>query len=128
MSSNREFYEGDCLISIMMPTKDRLHAINTHMQDVNANAPQFMKAFQTLMGETKKDGELSRKIKELIGIALSVYSQCERCIVWHVKYAVDAGATKAEIIETCEVAVIMGGGPALMHMEIVLAALRDLGL
>lgn len=76
----------------------------------------------------QKDGALSAKFKELIGVALSVKAQCERCIVWHVKNAIDLGATRQEILEACEVAVVMSGGPGLMYLEDVQRALKDLGL
>lgn len=40
--------------------------------------------------------------------------------------ALEAGATEDEIIESAWMAVLMGGGPALMHAGLVLDALRDL--
>ncbi|HBK57937.1 MAG TPA: carboxymuconolactone decarboxylase family protein, partial [Spirochaetaceae bacterium] len=40
--------------------------------------------------------------------------------------ALEAGATEEEILEAAWVAVLMGGGPALMHAGLVLEALKDL--
>ncbi|TFH29352.1 MAG: carboxymuconolactone decarboxylase family protein, partial [Promethearchaeota archaeon] len=65
------------------------------------------------------------KMKEIIGVAVSVKAQCERCIVWHMKSALDLGATKEEILEAAEVAVMMGGGPALMYMEDVITTIAE---
>ena len=41
--------------------------------------------------------------------------RCDGCIAFHVHDSLDAGATTAEISETIGVAVMMGGGPALVY-------------
>ena len=87
--------------------------------------PDFMKAFSGFMGEVEKEAALSKKSKELISIALSVACKCKWCISFHVKNALDAGATKDEIMETCFVAALMGGGPALMYTQLAVKALED---
>ena len=87
--------------------------------------PNAMKGFQDFIGNVKKDGALSQKTKELIGIALSITKQCKFCVAWHVKNALDAGATRDEIIETSLVAGTLDGGPALMFTTYVLKALDD---
>ena len=94
------------------------------MKNIGMANPQWMGAFQKFMQESKKEGSLSYKIKQIIGVALSVKGQCERCITWHVQKAMEAGATKSEILEACFVAVMMGGGPALMYMEDVTKAIE----
>ena len=43
----------------------------------------------------------------------------------HVKYALEAGATREEIIEASMVAGTLDGGPALMFTNYVLKALDD---
>ena len=42
------------------------------------------------------------------------------------KNALDSGASKEEIMESCYVAVLMGGGPAMMQIRRVMKALEDL--
>ncbi|MHA1520359.1 MAG: carboxymuconolactone decarboxylase family protein [Promethearchaeota archaeon] len=106
-------------------SKEKLTRIKMNFQNIGRNDPNFMKNFQNFMGASKKPGALSTKMKEIIGVALSVKAQCERCIVWHVKSAMDLGATKQEIIEAAEVAIMMAGGPGLMYMEDVLEAIED---
>ena len=61
---------------------------------------------------TFKDGKLSRLQKELIATGISVVIDCESCMEWHIKQAIDNGATELEIIEAVEVGIEMGGGPA----------------
>lgn len=57
---------------------------------------------------------LDAKTKELMSLAIAVVTKCEDCILWHVDGALEAGASHEEILDTLKVAVVMGGGPALM--------------
>jgi AhpD family alkylhydroperoxidase len=66
---------------------------------------------------------LDRKHKELIAVAISVAVQCEGCIAYHVHDALQAGATRQEVVESLGVAIMMGGGPAVMYACEALAAL-----
>jgi AhpD family alkylhydroperoxidase len=55
---------------------------------------------------------LSAKTKELVALAISIVVHCEGCIAYYVHDAVEAGATRQELLETISVALLMGGGPA----------------
>jgi len=70
------------------------------------------KAFVEMEQKTYTDGALSKKAKELIAIGISVVINCESCMEWHIKQALDDGATENEIIEAIEVGIEMAGGPA----------------
>jgi len=87
--------------------------------------PNQIKGFEQFMSVVESEDVLSRKSKELINVALSVAAQCEWCIALHVKGALDAGATKDEIIDASMQAVLMHGGPALMYMTPVKNALEE---
>jgi alkylhydroperoxidase/carboxymuconolactone decarboxylase family protein YurZ len=52
---------------------------------------------------------------------------CEPCILVHMEKAVAAGATKAEILEACGVAIAMGGGPAMAYVPLVLKYFEEQG-
>ena len=68
-------------------------------------------AFVEMEQKTYMDGELSKKQKELIAIGISVVINCESCMEWHIKQAIDDGANESEIIEAIEVGIEMSGGP-----------------
>lgn len=70
------------------------------------------KSFVDMEQTTYKDGKLSKLQKELVAIGISVAMDCESCMEWHIKQALDNGATEDEIIESVEVGIEMGGGPA----------------
>jgi len=69
------------------------------------------KSFVDIEQNTYKDGKLSKLQKELIAIGISVVTNCESCMEWHIKQALDDGATEDEILESIEVAIEMSGGP-----------------
>ncbi len=72
-------------------------------------------AFMNLLGETYKEGSLETKEKELISIGIAAYSRCEYCIVFHTYKALEAGATREEIMEAAMVSVAFGGGPSMAY-------------
>jgi AhpD family alkylhydroperoxidase len=106
--------------------KQRLVEIQKTMQAVGKDSPDFLAAFMKFKAEAEKEGVLSKKTKKLIEIALAIVTRCEWCVSLHVKEALDAGATPAEIMEASLVAVLMGGAPSLMFAQNVMKAVNEL--
>lgn len=75
-------------------------------------APEVVRTFARHHTAAMGDGELDRRTKELMALAISVVTGCEGCCEHHLAAARDAGATDAQLAETLGVAVLMGGGPA----------------
>lgn len=88
--------------------------------------PAVMQRFQSLKQAVEEGECLSVKQKALIAIAVAVAKQCEYCLAVHVKAAWEAGASEAEILEACSVAILMGGGPAVAYTTLVAEALDEL--
>jgi len=86
----------------------------------------YVKAWRQFSAVAHKSDALHRKDKELIAIAVSLAKRCERCIAYHVRSALNEGASAKEILEACFVAVMMEGGPALAHIGLVMEALETL--
>lgn len=74
-----------------------------------------VRAFTNLLGKTYQSKALDVKIKELISVAIGVFSRCEYCIAFHVYKALEEGATRDEIMEAAMVAVAFGGGPTMAY-------------
>jgi AhpD family alkylhydroperoxidase len=89
--------------------------------------PETIESFNSLLSSVHKDGALSAKFKELICMAISVYAHCEACMVNHTRQAIEAGATKAEIMEACGAAIVMGGGPAASQARLVMKSIEKWG-
>jgi AhpD family alkylhydroperoxidase len=71
-------------------------------------------AFQDFMRLATGKGEIDRRAKKLIAIALSVAQRCRPCLVAHMKGALSMGITRSEIEEAAALAVAFSGSPALM--------------
>jgi AhpD family alkylhydroperoxidase len=111
----------------MEDTNELLREVQSSMGKMQKEYSAYMAPFGMFMKKAEGEGALTTKTKELISVALSVTSECKWCIAFHVKNALDSGANKEEIMEACYVAVLMGGGPAMMQMGRVMKALDDLG-
>ena len=75
----------------------------------------FLRTFTAVHEAAMAPGALDSRTKELIALAIAVATRCEDCVALHVRAGREAGATRDEMLEALEVAVLMGGGPALMY-------------
>ena len=81
-------------------------------------------SFLNLEESTYTDGALSRLQKELIAVGISIVINCESCVEWHIRQALDCGATESEIIEAVEVGIEMGGGPATVSARFAMNVIK----
>ena len=86
-----------------------------HMRTLRGDTPDVMKAFTGLAQAAVAPKALDSKTKELIALGISVAIRCDDCIGFHVKAALQQGATRAEVMETLGMAIYMGAGPAVMY-------------
>ena len=82
------------------------------------------RVFVELEKKTFEDGKLAKKHKELIAIGISLVNSCESCLEWHIKQALDSGATLDEIIEALEVGLEMGIGPTTVTNRFAMKVLK----
>jgi AhpD family alkylhydroperoxidase len=106
-------------------TKELLMKLQHGMGEFSKGNLASMEAFSKFVETTLAPSALDTKTKELIGIGISVFCHCEYCIVAHVKSALEAGATREEIMEAAMVAVVFGGGPATAYASAVLVDALD---
>ncbi len=111
----------------MENTREALTEFKKYKGKMNQEMPEVMKHLDGLFQASLVGGALSVKEKELIVLGISVATHCEPCIVVHMEKALASGATKAEILEACGVAVAMGGGPAMAYVPLVQRFLEELG-
>ena len=77
--------------------------------------PGVYEGFAALSGAALADGALSKKMKELIAMAIGVVQGCDGCIASHAQGAARAGATTQEAAEVIGVTIFMHGGPATIY-------------
>jgi AhpD family alkylhydroperoxidase len=82
---------------------------------LRSGAPEVMKAFANIAQSALAPKALDRKTKELIALAVSVAIRCDDCIGFHVKAALDQGASQEEVTEALAMAIYMGAGPSVMY-------------
>ena len=82
------------------------------------------KAFLDMEKATYSDGALSKKTKELVAIGISVVTDCESCMQWHIDQAARAGASRQEILEAVEVGIEMGAGRATVSARFALEVME----
>ncbi|MEG0772172.1 carboxymuconolactone decarboxylase family protein [Clostridium sp.] len=95
--------------------RELLNAFMGGLQELGNTNGANVEAFMGLLGTTYTPGALDVKAKELISVAIGAYNRCEYCIVFHVYKALEAGATREEIMEAAMVAVAFGGGPSMAY-------------
>jgi len=93
----------------------QLKSMKARMGVLGAGSPATMRAFGGLVSAASAEGELDKSLKELMAIAIAISVRCEDCIAYHVNNAVTLGASRAELIETINMAIEMGGGPATVY-------------
>ena len=105
--------------------KEVRDGFNGFMTKLHREYPEVAQAFDGLFDAAETPGALDHKSKELISLALAVAAHCDGCIAIHVDRSLNAGATRDEIMEAAFVAVLMGGGPAMVYTKLVYDALEE---
>ncbi|MCL2149255.1 MAG: carboxymuconolactone decarboxylase family protein [Methanomassiliicoccaceae archaeon] len=73
--------------------------------------PEFLENLHIMDKFMTEDKALDKKTKRLIALACVAVRMCDDCIYPQAKVAKNFGATKEEIIEAIQVAVLTGGVP-----------------
>ncbi len=107
-------------------SKDKLNTAKARLGAFAKTSPALFEGFAKISKTATRDGSFSAAQKELIATALAVNQGCDDCIMYHVDAAKRHGADEAALVEALEVAVEMGGGPALMYAGKALEAFREL--
>lgn len=94
-------------------TEAALHEYKEGLGLFTKKMPELAGHFNKFTAECFKAGEIAQKEKQLIALGISVYSQDEYCIIYHVKGCLDQGCSEQEIFEALGVAAAFGGGTAM---------------
>ncbi|MFV0490602.1 MAG: carboxymuconolactone decarboxylase family protein [Pseudorhodobacter sp.] len=103
-----------------------LRAARTRLGAFSRAAPAVMQGFGAVSKAATAPGAFSSAERELIAVAISVAKGCDDCILYHTEAAKRHGAQEDALIEALEVAVEMGGGPAVMYASKALSAWKEL--
>jgi len=76
-----------------------------------------IKRFFNLDTAAYRDGALTGKTKELLGLVASAVLRCNDCIDYHLIQCVSAGYTDAELHDALNIALIVGGSIVIPHLR-----------
>ena len=90
--------------------------------------PEVAATISTMRESIYKDGVLSRKFKRLIAMSVALGVGCAACIIAQTKLAVEAGATKEEVLEAASVLLAVHGTTGYAESWRVVKVLEELGI
>ena len=99
--------------------------ISSNIKTLRKDIPETMAGFSAMAQAAIQEGELDKKTKELIALAIGVATRCDGCIGFHTEALVRLGATKAQVEECLGMAIYMGGGPSLMYAADAISAFDE---
>jgi ribonuclease HI len=83
---------------------------------LNSGFRDFNKFF-TLDNKAYVSGALPAKVKELMGLVGSMVLRCNDCIFYHIDRSIAEGASREELIETFNIALVVGGSIVIPHLR-----------
>ena len=95
-------------------------------QNVERSDNLLVKRFYNLDHNTYLEGELTAKVKELMGLSVSAVLRCDDCVSYHIIQGWRLGATRPEQEETLNVALVVGGSIVVPHLRRAYALLTEL--
>lgn len=90
------------------------------------NAGLQMKRLMHIDEEAYKEGALTVKTKELLGLTASMVLRCDDCITYHIRRCHEIGVTSQELEEAILVSYVVGGSIVVPHMRRAFARWEEL--
>ena len=99
----------------------------TEMNDkiLNSGFNDYKKFF-ALDNKAYIDGALPAKTKELMGLVASMVLRCNDCIFYHIDRSIQEGATREELHESFNIALIVGGSIVIPHLRYAFDIMDDI--
>jgi len=72
------------------------------------------------------NGALPAKTKELVGLVASMVLRCNDCIFYHIDRSIQEGATREELHESLNIALIVGGSIVIPHLRYAFEIMDEL--
>jgi AhpD family alkylhydroperoxidase len=94
---------------------------------VMAIAGLEIKRFFSLDSQTYREGALSAKTKEMMGLVASLVLRCDDCILYHTIRCHEEGITTEEFQESLSVGLIVGGSIVIPHLRRAAERWEELG-
>lgn len=94
----------------------RKYRLDMNDKILNSGFRDFNKFF-ALDNKAYIDGALPAKTKELMGLVASMVMRCNDCIFYHIDRSIQEGASREELYESFNIALIVGGSIVIPHLR-----------
>ncbi len=108
----------------MTATED-LEEIREQFLDFFELVPETGAKFRDHYEHIYRDGLFDAKTKRLMALCGGIIAGCKGCILGQTDHALKQGATAAETLEVCTVAISLGGTLAGSQIAMVVAFLKE---
>jgi AhpD family alkylhydroperoxidase len=110
--------------------KKRIDRFNEHRARMNEKilSTDFspFKRFFSLDTAAYQKGALDELTKELMGLVASLVLRCDDCVTYHLERCRSLGATREQLNETMNVALVVGGSITIPHLRRAFEILEEL--
>ena len=97
---------------------DEFNAYRSKMNDnILGENSKLIKRIFNLDSNAYQAGALDHKTKELLGLLASTVLRCDDCIQYHLKECHKENISKAAVIESLEIATLVGGTIVIPHLR-----------
>jgi ribonuclease HI len=103
----------------------RKYRLDMNDKILNSGFKDFNKLF-ALDNKAYIEGVLPAKTKELMGLVASMVLRCNDCIFYHIDRSIQEGASKEELMESFNIALIVGGSIVIPHLRYAFEIMDDI--
>jgi ribonuclease HI len=111
----------------MKKTTSETRKYRSDMNDkiLNSGFRDYNKFF-ALDNKAYIDGALNAKTKELMGLVASMVLRCNDCIFYHIDRSIQEGASRQELMESFNIALIVGGSIVIPHLRYAFQIMEEI--
>jgi ribonuclease HI len=108
-------------------SETKLYRSEMNEKILNSGFRDFNKFF-ALDNKVYINGALPAKTKELMGLVASMVLRCNDCIFYHIDRSIAEGATREELYETFNVALVVGGSIVIPHLRYAFQVMEEISV
>ena len=101
--------------------KDKIQQFGEERERLNQLVMKYAgvntRRFHNIDWQVYKEGTLTSKTKELMGLVSSLVLRCDDCIMYHLIHCHEEGVSDAELEETLAIGMIVGGSITIPHIR-----------
>ena len=103
----------------------RRYRLDMNEKILNCGSLEFQRFFALDSGAYRA-GALDVKTKELMGLVGSMVLRCNDCIFYHLDRCVSEGASREELHEAMNIALVIGGSIVIPHLRYAFDVLDEI--